>query len=209
ICISDTHTYHHKMPEIPYGDVLIHAGDISYKGQVEEVENFLSWFNALPHPNKIFIAGNHDFLFEDHPSVAKKLLDKLPDIIYLENSETVINGIKFYGSPATPWFYDWAFNYHRGDAIKEIWKTIPDDTNVLITHGPVYGILDTIYKDKSKVGCKDLLHRIGQLKKLSLHVCGHIHEAYGSTKVNGVNFINSSICNLQYKPINKPIVVEF
>ncbi|WMJ72371.1 metallophosphatase domain-containing protein [Cytophagaceae bacterium ABcell3] len=208
VCISDTHSYHHNLLDLPDGDVLVHAGDVSSRGHASEVEDFLIWFNGLPHPNKIFIAGNHDFLFEENPRAAQQLLDKFPDIIYLENSEAVIEGVKFYGSPATPWFYDWAFNYQRGDELRGIWEKIPEDTNVLITHGPVYGVLDRVQRDKSKVGCKDLLERIKKLKKLSLFVCGHIHESYGTTLLKGVNYVNASICNLQYKPIHKPVVVE-
>lgn len=188
-------------------DMIIHAGDISMRGSEYEVEQFLKWYSVLPYKYKILISGNHDFLFEKQPGIAKELLAKYPDIIYLESSEVVIEGIKIYGEPRQPWFHNWAFNVQRGPDIKKYWDAIPDDVDILITHGPPKGILDMTMRGQ-QVGCEDLLLRIWELKNLKLFVCGHIHEHAGYENINGVHFVNASILNLRYQLQNSPQVFE-
>lgn len=188
-------------------DMIIHAGDISMRGTAYEVENFLKWFSNLPYKYKIMISGNHDFLFEKESSLAKELLEKYPEIIYLESSEVVIEGIKIYGEPRQPFFHNWAFNVERGEKIKEFWDKIPDDTEILIIHGPPYDILDmTSYG--GTVGCVDLANRIKELKNLKLCVFGHIHEDAGYLFKDGVHFVNASVLNLRYQLQNKPMIFE-
>lgn len=202
--IADTHARHRKM-RLPKGDVLIHAGDVSYRGEKLEIEDFLAWFCKQDFEHKIFIAGNHDFLFE---SAGKKQLDQLipAEIIYLNDSGTIIDGKNIWGSPITPKFFNWAFNRNRGEAIRKHWEMIPQNTDLLITHGPPYGILDQVANEQH-VGCKDLLNTIKQLKP-KVHVFGHIHESYGTTKNLGIKFINASQVNESYDLINKPIIFE-
>jgi Icc-related predicted phosphoesterase len=212
VFISDTHTLHGRMiNEIPEGDVLVHCGDVSSRGLGSEIQDFLVWFSSLPHKNKIFIAGNHDFGFQYRDNVLQKSLEILKDknVHYLEDSGIEIEGIKFWGSPWTPPFYNWAFML-KEDLIKEKWDLIPDDTNVLITHGPPEGILDLVYYDVKNVGCPELRKRVSELKDLKIHSFGHIHEEYGSKilEENGPIFINASTCNLRYNPWNKPILIE-
>jgi Icc-related predicted phosphoesterase len=212
IFISDTHTLHGQMlNEIPEGDVLVHCGDVSGRGTGREIQDFLAWFSSLPHKNKIFIAGNHDFGFQYRDHVLQKTLESLEEqnIHYLEDSGIEVDGVKFWGSPWTPPFYNWAFMLNE-DEIKEKWEIIPRDTNVLITHGPPKGILDLVVYDQENVGCPSLMEEVLKLKDLKAHAFGHIHEEYG-TKVldeNGPIFINASTCTLRYKPWNKPIVIE-
>ena len=212
IFISDTHTLHGQMiNEIPEGDVLVHCGDVSGRGVGSEIQDFLAWFSSLPHKNKIFIAGNHDFGFQYRDHVLQKTLESLKEqnIHYLEDSGIEIDGVKFWGSPWTPPFYNWAFMLNE-DEIKEKWEMIPRDINVLITHGPPKGILDLVIYDQENVGCPSLMEEVLKLKDLKAHAFGHIHEEYG-TKVldeNGPIFINASTCTLRYKPWNKPIVIE-
>lgn len=219
VCISDTHSLHYRMTEkVPYGDFLLHAGDLMNSGRdAEDIVEFLDWFAAFPHPHKIFIAGNHDHYFEKRPEQAKGFIDDknaellaagLPQLIYLQDSEIVINGLKFYGSPWQPEFCNWAFNVPRGEELEKIWAKIPDDTDVLITHGPPKGILDWTQYDKLNVGCEALLPRVMKIKP-KLHLFGHIHEAYGVHEENGTTFVNASINNLRYSPINKPFVFDF
>lgn len=204
VALSDTHC-RHKSVKLPKGDLLIHAGDISYRGKLSEVTDFLSWFGALPHPHKIFIAGNHDFYFEKASSLQiQELLP--PGVLYLNDCGVTINNINVWGSPVTPWFYNWAFNRPRGAAIDLHWNLIPDDTQILITHGPAFGILDTVING-NHVGDKGLLKRIETVKP-ALHICGHIHEAHGRVKRGATRFINASILNEKYECVNPPVVVD-
>jgi len=201
VAISDTHC-RHKSVKLPKGDLLIHAGDLTYKGQVSEVTDFLQWFASLDFPHKIFIAGNHDFYFEKANEAAVKAL--LPEnIIYLQDSGVTISGINIWGSPVTPWFYNWAFNRYRGAAIAKHWSMIPADTNLLITHGPAFGILDSVVNG-SHVGDKDLLRKIDELKP-AVHICGHVHEAYGRLKRGTTRCFNASLLNEKYELENAPV----
>jgi len=188
-------------------DMIIHSGDMSMRGIEFEIDSFLNWYSSLPYKYKILIAGNHDFLFENQRMIAKELLAKYPNIIYLESSEVVIEGIKIYGEPRQPWFHNWAFNVFRGEDIKRYWDVIPDDVNILVTHGPPFGILD-MCMNGDVVGCEDLLTRIKSLKELKLCQFGHIHEAAGYEFNNGIHFVNASVLNLRYQLQNKPLIFE-
>jgi len=210
-CISDTHNQHTHIPLdwLEGGDVLVHAGDISGRGSLREVEEFLAWYNELPYTHKIMIAGNHDFWFEKMSTFAvnEMLQEKYPNIIYLNDSGIEIDGVKFWGSPVQPWFYDWAFN-RIGTDICRHWDMIPLDTDVLITHGPMKGFLDMTTRGIS-TGCPYLLEKSAEMTNLKLFVCGHIHEAYGKFEFpDGGVFVNASTLNFNYQVQNKPIVVE-
>lgn len=204
VAISDTHG-RHKSVRLPAGDVLLHAGDITYKGERSETENFLTWFAQQPFEHKIFIAGNHDFFFERK---SKTEIDSLipHGVHYLKDSGISINGIHVWGSPVTPWFYDWAFNRRRGVDILKHWSLIPANTNLLITHGPAFGILDTVIND-TRVGDKDLLQKISEVKP-AVHLCGHVHESYGKQKRGTTKHINASVLNEKYELVNAPVVFE-
>jgi Icc-related predicted phosphoesterase len=202
VCISDTHSLHRQF-QIPEGDILLHAGDVSKRGRLPEIVEFNDWLGTLPHPHKIIIAGNHDFLFEQEPLVAKSLIS---NAIYLEDSGVEIAGLKIWGSPMSPWFFDWAFNRERGEEIRRHWQMIPSDTQILITHGPPFGILDlTIHSQQ--VGCEDLLATVEGLQP-QIHLFGHIHEAYGKHTIGNTQYINASLLDVNYKPVNQPIVIE-
>ena len=188
--------------ELPKGDLIIHAGDVSSRGLKSEVLDFLDWFGALNFPYKIFIAGNHDFYFEKEK---KEEIEKVipSNVIYLNDSGITIEGIKIWGSPIQPWFYDWAFNRQRGEEIAKHWALIPEDTNILVTHGPAFGLLDKTFREEV-VGCKDLLEKIKKVQP-QFHIAGHIHEAYGQVEKDGTNFINASVLDLNYRLVNKPV----
>ena len=207
VFISDTHTLHDNLV-LPKGDIIVHAGDVASRGSIPEVIDFLEWFSKLPYAYKIFIAGNHDFAFERYLDVMTNLLQEFPDVIYLQDSAVTVDGIKFYGSPWQPEFYNWAFNLPRGERLAEKWAMIPDDTDVLITHGPPATILDYTERDRINVGCVDSLKRVTEVKP-KIHVFGHIHESYGYRDTNGTTFINASTCTLRYNPTNPPVVVDF
>ena len=206
VAISDTHNIHTPM-HLPDGDVLIHAGDVTGKGTEAQVYHFLEWFSAQPHRYKIFIAGNHDFFFE--LAQPERIAAMMPDnVIYLNDSGVTIEGIKIWGSPIQPWFFDWAFNRKRGPEIKKHWDLIPNDTDILITHGPAHKRLDRVIRGNEAVGCVDLLKAIERVEP-KFFICGHIHEAYGVIEEEKTTFINASVLNENYKMANKPIVFEF
>jgi 3',5'-cyclic AMP phosphodiesterase CpdA len=215
---------------IPKGDVLIHSGDISNKGGEKDVTNFVHWFqNIEGFDSKVFIAGNHDFCFERiNEPYHKGEYDWLNNLMssenlsqsnveYLEDSSFIIESpefsrpIKIYGSPWQPNFYDWAFNLPRmGDELKSKWNMIPDDTDILITHGPPNEIRDFVSNWRQgdmNVGCELLLNRIIDIKPV-LNIFGHIHEGYGVYTNENTTFVNASICTASYVPKNKPIVIE-
>jgi Icc-related predicted phosphoesterase len=224
ITISDTHNYHHAITRVlPDGDVLVHAGDLTSVGSREEVEDVLSWLQ-LQAPRYtygiVFICGNHDRSFDpkfniDKTSKPTWLIDLLAQIQsegkvhYLENNETVIDGIKFWGSPITPWFHGdkWAFNEFRGPDIQKVWNKIPLDTDVVITHGPVAYKRDYTMYDRQYGGCEDLRKACKKVKP-KLHITGHIHEGYGYEYDEHTLYVNTSTCNLYYRPLNKPWEIE-
>lgn len=205
-CLSDTHGLHRRIKDIKLADMIIHAGDISNFGEEHQVLDFLNWFSNLPHQYKIFIAGNHDFFFEREtkPYIDKKMPE---NVIYLNDSGCTIEGITIYGSPITPRFMDWAFNRDRGKVIEKHWNLIPDNTEILITHGPPFGKMDA-NANNFRTGCEDLLKTVNKIKP-NYHIFGHIHEAYGMTYNEHTTFINASILDEHYRVKNKPIVVEY
>lgn len=208
--ISDTHNRHDDLNlDLHGGDMIIHAGDISGRGTLEEINNFLSWFQNLPYKHKIFIAGNHDFGFEEiRHSNQHEFAIRIPDnVIYLQDDVVEIEGLKIYGSPWQPRFYDWAFNVDRGESIAKKWELIPDGLDILITHGPVFGILDDTYSGM-RVGCEELYKKVVKCKP-RIHVCGHIHWAYGMKDFNDTTYINASSLGENYRYENKPIVVDY
>lgn len=220
VCISDTHNQHDRL-ELPEGDVLIHAGDWTGTGTHKQVISFIRWFSSQPHKHKVLIAGNHEATMDlpfyqtnwprfhsSYPIRAREIKDYVlreENIHYLENSSVTLDSVKFYGSPIQPEFGGWAFGVKRGEPIKKIWEKIPEDTDVLITHGPPYG-----YGDKldigERVGCKDLLNEVSTRIKPKVHIYGHIHEGYGLYDLGETKLINAASCDENYKISNPPIV---
>ncbi len=211
VFISDTHNKHNYLTSkgmgniLGGGDILVHSGDCTSMGKSHEIKNFLDWFSNTDFTHKIFIAGNHDFGFELNHDIADEYKEK--GVHYLFDSGVEIDGIKFYGSPWQPEFYDWAFNLPRGEKLAEKWGKIPGDTDILITHGPAHGMLDWTMTGQ-RVGCEDLFHRIMEVQP-KIHVCGHIHCAYGQKSFHGVEFLNASVLDERYEHANKPIVINF
>src|SRR5262249_18296350 len=185
VCVSDTHGYH-TLTEVPDGDVLVHAGDLCRHGGLEDVEEFDRWLGTLPHKHKVVICGNHDWCFQERPAEARA---RITNAIYLEDSGCEIAGLKFYGTPWTPLFHDWAFM--KPDAeLDEKWALIPPRLDVLITHGPPHGIWDMTAR-REHAGSSSLLSRVYELQP-RLHVFGHIHEARGQAEHSGIMFLNAS-----------------
>jgi len=206
--ISDLHGF---IPKLPEGDLLIVAGDLTARHSQEEFDDFLERYLYKQFYKKtVFIGGNHDSFFEKNPQ------GYIGSVEYLENSGTSFKGIKIWGSPWSLSFKGIhpecrAFTKMTEDELNDHWRLIPDDTEILVTHTPPYGILDMvedIYEgNRFHAGSTTLLRRIKELKKLKLHVFGHIHEGFGtcqSEEVPGVHFYNASYVDRNYKPSNFP-----
>ena len=218
--ISDTHTRQGLIPmeDLPGGDLLIHAGDIMNSGyNRNDIWDFLHWYDAIPgYDKKVFIAGNHDRMFENHPEDVKEWLSKFPNIIYLQDESYEIydletdKSIKIYGSPWQPEFYSWAFNLPKnGIEIAGKWEAIPDDTDILITHGPSWGAVDTVAgRPWDNLGCELLSERIQRFRP-KIHVCGHIHSGYGVETIDNIHYINASVLDERYEYTQKPWNVEW
>jgi Icc-related predicted phosphoesterase len=208
--ISDTHGYHKDL-ELTAGDVLVHCGDFSHRP--ESVFAFVKWLGEQPFEHKILIAGNHDTYVETVGYTQMFDYCKSHGVNYLQDTSVIINGIKFYGTPWTPMFMNWAF-MRNDDMLDNYWDMIPSDTDVLITHGPAYGIADKVldvYSTNSAnidkhVGSKTLLHKI-QTLDLKYHLFGHIHECYGEYNLK-YKAINASIFDYYNNELNSPISFE-
>lgn len=211
VALSDTHGSHFDV-EVPAGDVLIHAGDFCSSGHYKDAFAFFAWFNALPHPHKVIVAGNHDVIFDKDPGLASTIVKQFPQINYLQDSMVEVAGLKIWGSPVQPWFYGWAFNKQRGDEIKRHWDMIPEGTDVLVTHGPPHGICDEAYRVGYNItehtGCEELMAATLRVAP-KLHVFGHIHYS-GQTSYIGpkTTYANVSMMNEAYLIWGKPMVFD-
>lgn len=225
--ISDTHTYmydeHYKELILPEGDILCFSGDIMSSGYKEgELIHFLKWLSKQPFKYKIFIAGNHDRFLEDKRLIAEEIISRYQDygVVYLNNSSFEYEGIKFYGTPHQPYFCGWAFNVPDFEKLVNIYRMIPDDTDVLLTHCPPYGILDQSHQSNysnptgenhlGSLELKEVLaekyHRDGQPR---VHAFGHIHGD-GGKQMQGENtlYINAALCDEKYDPVNDIITID-
>ena len=223
LCISDTHGKHSQIPLewLEDADIIIHAGDISNVGGLTEIEYFCEWFSSLSqYKHKIFIAGNHDFGFEKIPVHATRVVREYPNITYLEDSMVEVEGLKIYGTPWQPEFLNWAFNVKRGSDLAKKWSEVPSNVDILITHGPAYGMVDWVeprknhggefrkFIDGGNVGCEDLLDAVTTRIRPKYLISGHIHCAYGEMVRDNINFINAATLNEQYMVTNPPIIFE-
>ena len=203
VAVSDTHSRHRELV-VPDGDILIHAGDATMAGTVRELIEFNAWLGALPHRIKIVCAGNHDWLFEKDPHLARVILTNAR---YIEDQLTTTLGLRIYVSPWQPRFFDWAFNLDRGEPIRAKWDLIPHELDILVTHGPPYGILDVSGMTGEHVGCEELRRAVERVRP-RVHIFGHIHHSYGVMVHEGIKFINASICDEGYQPTHAPIIID-
>lgn len=219
VLISDTHGRHASLT-LPAGDVLIHAGDFSRDGGLADVRGFFTWMEAQPFAHKILVAGNHDAVFDKWHDGAVMLLKEIaPSVTYLQDSGVTIDGVRFWGSPVQPEFFNWFFNRKRGAEIKRHWDLIPDNTDVMISHGPLFGYLDksnnwdhaTGKKFDDHLGCEDLRDAILRVRP-KLHCFGHIHGGYGKSSIihddgDKTQLVNASIMDETYNPVNSPVEI--
>ncbi len=205
VIISDTHGRHDLIGNLPDGDVLVHAGDFMNSGlYAEEIISFNRWLGEQPITQRVVCGGNHDRLFQHAPQQARALLT---NALYLENSGVSIDGVSFWASPYTPIFLNWAFMYPRGPAANQYWDQIPADLDVLITHGPPYGILDQTAPGGEHLGCVELLKAV-QAKKPKIHIFGHIHGGAGTFENGDTRFINAAYLNERYRPVEPAGIIR-
>ena len=213
--ISDPHTKHRQIKDshLPGGDLLICAGDIMNTGyNPVDVSDFCKWFDSLEkYSVKVFIAGNHDRLFENKAGEAASIWSSYENIDYLQDERLDLwdiddQQIVIYGSPWQPEFYNWAFNLPKGGTeLEGKWAAIPKDTDILITHGPAQGHLDTSGPPYNEplLGCSLLRHKLDE-QPPKIHVCGHIHGGFGYKFHNGTHYFNASVLNEAYEMSNIP-----
>lgn len=197
VVTSDTHGSHSLLPKLPDGDIFVHAGDFMNSGlHLEEIFSFNRWLGEQRIKHRVVCCGNHDRLFQNSPESARHFL---ANATYLENSGVTIDGVSFWGSPYTPECMNWAFMYRRGREANQYWDQIPAGLDVLITHGPPYGILDQTAPGQEHFGCPELLKAV-QSKKPKIHIFGHIHGGAGLFENDNTRFINAAYLNERYRP---------
>lgn len=195
VAVADTHLFHDDLT-IPDGDLFIHAGDMCRRGTTDELARTAEWIRSLPHATKIVVAGNHDWPFVRDAQRARELLG--PDVIYLEDSGVTLGSWSFWGSPWQPTYAAWAFNLERGPDLAAKWALMPQNVDVLITHGPPSGIGDH-GSVPGRGGCADLRARV-QVVRPKLHLFGHIHQAGGLWEHDGVVSANVTTSDCKRAP---------
>lgn len=213
--LSDTHGLLPPAQHLPVADLFIHAGDIcpATNHAIGFQSNWLShkfskWLDKVPARYKIIIAGNHDWVWYDSKGMAPEL-----NCHYLENNLIEIEGKRIWGSPWTPHFNDWAFNFRPDDRDQArcCWAMMPEKLDILITHGPPAGFCDTITDTGDNLGCPELLAEIMRVRPKH-HIFGHIHGGYGSCRSTWggyeTEFHNVSVLNEQYSLANSVTTFE-
>lgn len=213
VVISDTHGFENQLT-IPECDFLLHCGDFSRSGWHKPVRKFMKWFSSQPATHKIYVAGNHDKSFETEPAFKQEILLNFPDLNYLENTSIELESIKFWGTPYSVQFFDWAFMYDRGgNKANKIWNSMPRDTDIVLSHGPPLNILDwspVIHQYyPQNAGCPIMRHRIEETAP-KLVCIGHIHESRGidTSTLDPTWVINASIWDHHINKIHKPVVID-
>lgn len=207
------------MVTVPDGDVLVFAGDFASKG--DEIYHFAQWWNKLPHKHKVLVAGNHDRIIDVFPHYVGEMFERT---YYLRESGVDIEGLLFWGSPGTLAFTEsgavredlrgkrWAFQLTPNDAGHRA-ELIPESANVVITHGPSAGVLDgfevPIIGEQRIIHLGDpYLYATLEETQPMLHIFGHVHGGYGTTKLGETECHNVAICNENYEPVNAPHVID-
>jgi 3',5'-cyclic AMP phosphodiesterase CpdA len=201
VCIADTHELHRGLV-IPPGDILIHAGDFTFFSRRPWMYGFFDqWLGRLSHRHKIIIPGNHEFLLEDDEQRSA-----INNATLLVDSGVMVEGLKIWGSPVTP-LYGGAFGLSRPADRKRHWARIPVNTDILITHGPPFGILDAAQGSNRHEGCPELLEAVLEAKP-RLHVFGHLHAGYGTLGTPETIFVNATMFDEGGTMERDPIVID-
>jgi Icc-related predicted phosphoesterase len=203
VILADTHELHHEL-QIPPGDILIHAGDWTmFSKSLRKIEDFNAWVGDLPHRRKLLVPGNHEFYLEADPG-RRTLTDNATVLI---DQAVEIDGLKFYGSPMTP-LYGGAFGRSSPIDRQIHWARVPNDTNVLVVHGPPFGILDSIPGQADHVGDPELLARCQELPNLRLVCFGHVHAGHGMEERDGVLYVNAALMGIDGELAHSPVVLR-
>jgi hypothetical protein len=201
VCLSDTHGLHRAV-SVPDGDVLIHAGDFTGPDKDPDgICEFDDWLGELPHSRKIVVPGNWEFMFEEHP--APHFL--LRNAVVLIDEELDVFGLRIWGSPVTA-HYGGAFGRSSAADRKRLYANIPIGIDVLVTHGPPFGVLDSA-PDGRHAGCLKLLETVERVGP-RLHVFGHLHSAYGTSVHPATTFVNAALVGLTDQLEHAPIVMD-
>jgi predicted phosphohydrolase len=200
VLLSDTHQLHREA-EVPDGDILIHAGDFTMFSQsMKAIIDFNEWLGELPHRFKACVPGNHEFFLEADPSRCS-LVDNATVLI---NEGVDIDGLRVWGSPVTP-LYGGAFGLSSAEDRRRLYARIPESTDVLITHGPPYGVLDSDANSGLHSGCRELFDAVMRVRP-KLHVFGHVHGAYGIFQTDQTTFVNAALLGIHGGLDNPPLV---
>lgn len=207
VAISDTHMQH-EWVTLPYGDILIHAGDFSNRGSEGEFQTFLNWMGKHPHPHKILVPGNHDKFCEGNEAQCSvRCADH--DIVFQTYGFIRVMDLTVMCSSWTPKIWDgdpWSFVLDRDHPRFLVFDEL-DKCDILIAHGPPRGCVDVLEDRTTHVGENHLLSYIERTSpKVSIH--GHIHEAFGSDRIGDTRVYNVSICDLKYRPVNPVTVID-
>lgn len=235
VAISDTHMRHNSIkafkdvddigqPKEPLGgDIIIHAGDALNSGSRYEFESFVGWYKELDFSVRCYIPGNHDWFTEQNEEEARAMCTAA-GIIFLNDESFTINGIHIYGMGSSPWFCNWSRNRARNQAeadlrhikmMKTFTDKVPVGTNIFVSHGPAYGILDEVFRVNGDrytpprfVGCEDTLEAIKRVRP-EYHICGHVHGSHGESNIDGTTHLNVSICDEIYHPSYEPTIIDW
>jgi Icc-related predicted phosphoesterase len=202
VLLSDTHQLHREV-EVPDGDVLIHAGDFTmFSKSMSAIGDFNTWLGELPLRHKIVVPGNHEFFLEADPS-QRSLLSNATVLI---NEGIEIDGLRIWGSPVTP-LYGGAFGLSSAADRRRVYARIPEDTDVLITHGPPFGILDSSPDSGLHSGCRELFDAVMRLRP-KLHVFGHVHGGHGIFQTDQTTFVNAALLGIHGDLDKSPLVFQ-
>jgi Icc-related predicted phosphoesterase len=202
VLMSDTHGLHRQL-EVPDGDMLIHAGDLTMNSKPDWMYgHFNVWLGELPHRHKFVIPGNNDYLLEE-----PKERRVITNATLLIDSGVEVEGIKIWGSPVTP-LYGGAFGMSNHADRKRLWAQIPDRLDILITHGPPFAILDHSSRSERWEGCPYLLEAVFRAFP-RVHVFGHVHHGYGTLETGDTLFVNASLMGEDGGLTRKPVVIDY
>lgn len=194
--MSDTHCRHREITNVPQADILIHCGDFTNMGREDEVLDFADWLASLPHRHKIVVPGNHDACLDAQRPLlySQRAFDRLSSVSRVLINESVeVEGIKFYGSPNV-----WGakvFSITNDAEAYEVFGSIPDDTDILLTHSPPLGVMDLSFTGE-RIGCDALLVNVVDRVQPAVHFFGHAHGDWGVRRMYGVYFVNASSVNM-------------
>jgi len=215
VAVSDTHGKFRELSDpgsalhLPAGDILVHAGDLTKDGSHAEVQVACDWLAGLRgrYQHIILVPGNHDRVFQKDAPLAREMVAGRFDLLIDQGVRRL--GLDFWGTPWTPAFGNLAFGYEpRNERWAENWDAgMPEQIDVLISHGPPLGILDRLERT-GKSGGSALLRAAIEKRRVRLVVCGHIHEGYGLREEGGVQFVNASLQDTWGEVRNPPVVID-